>query len=251
MRRPAALILIVSLLYIPFATPGCGGQHVDAKAVYDRGNYEEAYRLLEPLARQGIPDAQTILGIMYSQGQGVPQDYAEGAKWFRKAAEQGDAKAQTNLGIVYYEGQGVQKDYAKAEKWFRKAAEQGHDKAQYKLGYMYYEGQGIPQDYTEAIKWFQASAEQGNPDSQYQLGFIYAYGNGAPVDSLQAYIWSSLACTYFIQDEANRPRPTNVPPRPPHPACSVRDFAASVLSPERLAEAQRLAREWKPKKEGK
>ncbi len=30
---------------------------------------------------------------MYANGQGVPQDYAEAARWYRMAAEQGDASA--------------------------------------------------------------------------------------------------------------------------------------------------------------
>jgi TPR repeat protein len=33
--------------------------------------------------------AQWGLGVMYSEGLGVPQDYAEGVKWYRRAANQG------------------------------------------------------------------------------------------------------------------------------------------------------------------
>ena len=62
---------------------------------------------------------------MYANGKGVPQDYAEAAKWYRKAAEQGYADAQNNLGMMYVNGQGVPQDYAEAAKWTRKAADQG------------------------------------------------------------------------------------------------------------------------------
>jgi len=34
-------------------------------------------------------------GLMYDKRQGLPQDYAEAAKWYQKAAEQGFAEAQT------------------------------------------------------------------------------------------------------------------------------------------------------------
>ena len=61
-----------------------------------------------------MPCAQISLGIMYANGQGVPQDYAEAVKWFRLAADQGDATAQFNLGIMYAKGQGVPQDYAEA-----------------------------------------------------------------------------------------------------------------------------------------
>jgi TPR repeat protein len=48
---------------------------------------------------------------MYHKGQGVPQDYAEGAKWARRAADQGYAKAQSLLGYMYALGRGVPQDY--------------------------------------------------------------------------------------------------------------------------------------------
>ena len=97
---------------------------------------------------QGDDDAQTNLGlgIMYSQGDGVPQDYTEAAKWFGRAAEQGDADAQALLGAMYYEGRSVPQDYGKAVKWYRRAAEQGHAAAQFYLGSMYHEGRGVSQD---------------------------------------------------------------------------------------------------------
>jgi len=39
------------------------------------------------------------LGLIYSKGQGVPQDYKEAVKWYRLSAEQGVAQAQYNLGV--------------------------------------------------------------------------------------------------------------------------------------------------------
>ncbi len=42
----------------------------------------------------------TIQSWVYVRnGEGVPQDYAEAAKWYRLAAEQGYATAQTILGV--------------------------------------------------------------------------------------------------------------------------------------------------------
>ena len=57
------------------------------------------------------------LGNLYYKGQGVPQDDAQAATWFRKAAEQGDAGAQYNLGGLYFWGRGVPQDYAEAYFW--------------------------------------------------------------------------------------------------------------------------------------
>ncbi|MDA0238165.1 MAG: hypothetical protein O3B03_06590, partial [Proteobacteria bacterium] len=43
-----------------------------------------------------------------------PQDDAKAVKWYRRAAEQGNAKAQYNLGLMYDNGQGVPQDYQEA-----------------------------------------------------------------------------------------------------------------------------------------
>ena len=89
----------------------------------------DAEREVLQAAAQGYAIAQNNLGVMYDNGEGVPQDAAEALKWYRKAAEQGYAKAQYNLGAMYYIGDGVPQDYAEAVKWIRKAAKQGHDGA--------------------------------------------------------------------------------------------------------------------------
>jgi len=123
---------------------------------------------LKEEAAQGDADAQFTLGVRYSRGRGVPQDYAQALKWFRLAANQGKAAAQLNLGVMYHEGEGVPRDYAQALKWYRLAAAQGHAKAQYNLGAMYGKGRGVPQDYVQALKWltlavatFTTEPEQG------------------------------------------------------------------------------------------
>lgn len=74
-------------------------------------------------------EAQYMLGVMYDEGDGVPQDAAEAVRWYRRAAEQGDADAQYYLGLMYDWGEGVPEDDAEAVYWFRQAAEQGHAEA--------------------------------------------------------------------------------------------------------------------------
>ncbi len=49
-------------------------------------------------AEEGDAIAQSNLGFMYRQGQGVAQDFKEAVKWFQKAADQGDANGQKILG---------------------------------------------------------------------------------------------------------------------------------------------------------
>jgi len=137
----------------------------DGVAAYGRGDYATALRVVRRFADQGDVAAQYNLGIMYANGQGVPQDYVQAMKWSRLAAEQGQADAQYNLGLMYDLGQGVPHDYAEAVRWYRLAAEQGDVRAQINLGLMYVNGQGVPQDYVQAHKWFNL-ASANSPASE-------------------------------------------------------------------------------------
>jgi uncharacterized protein len=106
-------------------------------SAYDVGDYATALREWTPLAEQGDAGAQHVLGLMYAEGLGVPQDDRTAVKWYRLAAEQGLAEAQTNLGVAYSQGRGVPQDHGTAVRWYRLAAEQGYANAQYNLGLMY------------------------------------------------------------------------------------------------------------------
>jgi uncharacterized protein len=131
-------------------------------AAYQRGDFDAALRLFQPLAEHGDASAQSNLGVMYEQGRGVAQNYREAMKWFRLAALQGNASAQSNLGVMYYKGQGIAQDYVEAMKWYRMAAEQRNLEAQFNLGVMYGEGRGVAQDRVRAHMWFNLAAAVSN-----------------------------------------------------------------------------------------
>ena len=113
-------------------------------------------------AEQGYAVAQNSLGWMYATGEGVPEDYAEAARWYRLAAEQGYAAAQSNLGLMYIYGSGLPQDYAEAARWVRLAAEQGDADAQYLLGFLYDNGEGVVEDNVLAYMWYNLAADQGS-----------------------------------------------------------------------------------------
>ena len=96
---------------------------------------------LRRAADQGDADAQYNLGVMYSNGEGVPQDFTQAMAWYRQAADQGDAGAQYNLGVMYANGEGVPEDDAQAVAWYRQAADQSYAPAQASLGK---DGPGAP-----------------------------------------------------------------------------------------------------------
>lgn len=83
----------------------------------------------------------------------------------RQVAEQGEVKAQFILGTVYANGKGVPQNYKQAVAWYQKAAEQGHTEAQYDLGRIYYHGKGVPEDLQQAYVWFSVAVANGYNDT--------------------------------------------------------------------------------------
>ena len=114
--------LLALTLAASLAGTAAAGPFEDGFTAYDNGDYATALRLWRPFADQGNAIAQNNLGIMYANGEGVPQDYAQAVIWYRKAADQGYAKAQLGLGLMYSNGQGVPQDYIQAHMWWNLAA---------------------------------------------------------------------------------------------------------------------------------
>ncbi len=120
-----------------------------------------AFQWFEKAAKQGNTDAQYFLGVCYSKGCGVKQDYAQAVYWHKKAAEQGNRNSQNILGFYYYSEQ----DYQQAIDWFKKAAEQGDYFAQYRLACCYRDGVGVEQNNQLTFEWFNKCAESYVPFS--------------------------------------------------------------------------------------
>ena len=146
-------------------------------------------------------------------------------------AEKGDAIFQSSLGARYELGIGVSKDPAEAVKWYRKAAEQGEPLSQIKLGIIYRDGKGVPQDYAEARKWYRRAAEQGDARAQSLLGYVFFLGEGVAQDHVEAHKWMNLASAQGYDDWRK----------------TLTSFER-FMTREQIAQAQRLAREFKPRK---
>lgn len=159
----------------------------------------EGVETLTHRAELGDTTAQFYLGLIYSNGKGVPKNIEESVNWYRKAAEQGYADAQFNLGVIFYIGDGVPKNvteamvwwrraaeqgYAGAIEWYRKTAEQGDAIAQLNLGVMYSNGKGVPKDSTEAVWWYRKAAEQGNAEAKVGLEWVSANNDLDSLDTL-------------------------------------------------------------------
>ena len=145
----------------------------------------------------------------------------------RSCAEQGDANARFQLGSMYADGRGLPEDDEEAVRWYQLAAELGDANAQFQLGSMYAAGDDVPEDGEEAVRWYRLAAEQGDVSAQLRLGLMYSTGQVVPEDIVLAYMWYNLAAT---QDLMLAP--------------SSRNSIEERMTPEQIAEAQRLSTEW-------
>ena len=93
-------------------------------------------------------------------------------------------------------------------------------------------------DYATAFQLLKPLANAGIAKAQDNLGFMYDTGQGVPQDYVQAHKWYNLAASRFPASESIR-RET---------AIKNRDGVAAKMTPQQIAEAQKLAREWKPTK---
>jgi TPR repeat protein len=229
-------------------------------------------RLDEIKARADKGDAEALieLAALYSVGSGVPKDPVKAAKLHRKAAELGNARGECLLGLDYSDGLGVKKNMTEAVHWlgkaadkglagaqydlamcyssgdiegrstvdavvlFRKAADQGLPQAEAALGTCYLEGTGVPKSVPEGIKWTQKAAEQGNQGAQQTLGLCYTKGRGVATNNVLAYKWLALAAA------KDNPNSDDVKVN--------LSLVERLMTPEQIAEGQRLAGEFVPSK---
>jgi TPR repeat protein len=125
-------------------------------------------------------------------------------------------------------------DYATALREWQPLAERGHADAQYNLGMLYNFRKGVPQDFATARQWYEKAAAQGHAGAQNNLGGLYEFGHGVTRDDVLAYMWYHIAA--HSTDNAWR-----------DVAAENRDEIADGMTSAQIAEAKKMAKEWRPK----
>ncbi len=115
-------------------------------------------------------------------------------------------------------------DFAAAARGFASLAQAGDRDAQYALAVLYELGRGVQRDLPAAVNWYRRSAAQGLADAQFNLAAMYANGEGVPQDLVAAYALLALAAAQGHAEAAKQ-----------------RHTVARTLTPDQIAEAQRLA----------
>ena len=161
-------------------------------------------------------------------------EYLQAFRQLDPLAIGGDPVAQYMVARMYLAGQGVPRDAADGLRWLRKAAHSGLASAEYQLAARYQFGIDLPQDYARAAAWYRKAADRGFAAAQFRLGILYMNGLGVARNPIAAHMWLNLAIA-------------QLPPGPLRDAAAkLREDLALKMSAAQVAQAQLLAREWRP-----
>lgn len=190
MSAAAALALLAA---VPAARAEADPEFAAAKRAYDASAFVEAAKLVRPLAEQGNPRAQFLLGQMLFFGLGMERDDARAAQSYAMAAQAGNTEAMYRLGYLYATGQGVGYSAAAAERFWIAAASKGHRGAIVALADFYHEGLYRKEDEVLARRWLNRAAMTGDIESMYKLARRLMTPEKVATDFRRAYAWLFIA----------------------------------------------------------
>lgn len=136
-----------------------------AAKLLKEGAFEEAIRLLRPLAERNSEYALLALGSMCETGATGAPDKEAARSYYERAIAHGSAAAHCQLGYLLLE----QGEEAQARAAFEAGAERGDLPSMSRLGRMMAEGRGGPVDLDGGTAWLQKAAAQGHIFAQREL----------------------------------------------------------------------------------
>lgn len=213
------------------------------------GGCAMAYLLIAPITiivdQVGVSDETIEIAVAYS-----PDDRVVGSSFTGTGgrelkellknysmAQGGDPEAQ------YLYAPYAQKEMQ--EEWYRRAATQGHAGAQYELA------QRAPNGSSNQRHWLCEAGQQGYARAQFSIGHLFATGEGKIEQNLvNAYLWYNVASSngytweeYYDQEDMYVKTDQGM-------RCCKSGTAFSRLlermTPTELAEAKKMAAQWKP-----
>ena len=94
--------------------------HSDSKEGWDafkKDDYEGVESNFLPLAQDGDPEAQYMIGNLYRNKNWAKANDEIAAQWLMKAAEQGHKTAQLSISYMYKQGLGLPRNLVESDRW--------------------------------------------------------------------------------------------------------------------------------------
>ena len=147
---------IASYKMLQQSQPSSSDEHHDVQ--------KEGLKMLKELADEGHGDGICGYATALNDGRaGLETNPQAAVSWWTHASRTLDhTQSNYELGVAFYTGEGVPEDEATAAHYFRKAADCGHAGASYMLGDCLLDGVGVERDRGEALEWLIISGELGH-----------------------------------------------------------------------------------------
>lgn len=215
-----------------------------------------AVRLLEQAVQQGYAPAQTELGVVYEEGDGVARDFQRALRFYQQAQASGDAYAMYRLARLHLQGRGVAQDTAAALALMRSASQAGDATAMYWLAQAQEHGWHMDADLSRSMNLYRQAAAQGSPDAHGRIGAYLVSSCLRYCDDTAAAEHLALAAAANVNDASRwyaqvLTRGRGVQRDVPRAEALLRGAAQRGDSQASLALAELLAFETPPQASGK
>lgn len=165
---------------------------------------------LEAAAAAGDPSALWQLGVMYENGEGVPQDKAKAFGYFSQIADQhadaapsgfeGDIVGHSFVKMGEYYAEGLpEADIPKDENELLRlivyaATYFGDADAQFRIGLAYQSEDELGDNLLQSARWLKLAAEKGHPAAEARLGeLMFNGGGGVQANPVRGLMWLTVA----------------------------------------------------------
>lgn len=160
-----------------------------AKSMINRGQYDDAGRVLASEAKRGNPEAMYMLATLVKDGKGIEKNRAKAREFALKAISLGYAKGYKLIGEMYEEDG----EYENAMQSYSALAEAGDPEGWFLIGWLYYVGDGVECDKAKALEYFVKAANAGNSYAAVVASHSYLIGNGTEENEKDAYKYARVA----------------------------------------------------------
>lgn len=159
--------LLTCVICMAFVGPTSASTLAEGESALLAKSYQDALRILEPLANGGNHEAQRLIGEMCLQGQGMQADASAAFKWTELSAERGNRVAEYNMGYLHEHGLGTPRSMDLALKWYVRSANKQYSLAARRLGDFY-----ASSDRSAAIRWYEQARLSGDEDARKKFAAL-------------------------------------------------------------------------------
>jgi TPR repeat protein len=138
-----------------------------AREAIDSGNFKAAHSLLQPLVKNGNPEALFLSSTFsFPSTESDAQFEERSLNFLIRASNAGYPPALYALGVCYDLGDLVEPNAEKAGVFFKQAAEAGYSKAKFSHGRnLFYGSNGLVQEVQQALHFIKEAANEGVEDA--------------------------------------------------------------------------------------